>query len=110
MKEDKPMMAFQFIPNSDLVGRTIIEHRAGGENIVGKIENASVKGDRTFAVDWHHHDGLHRKTMFLPSCWDCDIVAGIIFLKRTAKEPAELELVKPWSDANLYTLVWQADR
>jgi hypothetical protein len=98
----------QELQSKDLTGWMIIEHRADNVNIVGKIEVGGAGADGSFAVDWHHHDNLrlHRTTTFLPSCWRCDFVAaGVIFLKRTAKEPPKLELSKPWHDANLYTLV-----
>jgi hypothetical protein len=90
----------------DLTGWMIIEHRADNVNIVGKIERTSVNGDGSLGALWHHHDGDYRTMTFLPSCWRSEFAAaGVIFLKRTAKEPPELELSKPWHDANLYTLV-----
>jgi hypothetical protein len=101
----------QELRSKDLTGWTIIEHRADGGNIVGKIEVGGVRGDRddgSLDVAWHHYDNLslHRTTTFLSSCWRSEFAAaGVIFLKRTAKEPPELELSKPWHDANLYTLV-----
>lgn len=97
------MLSLNLVPMQDLVGITIIEHRSD-ETIVGEIDDCFAASDGTFSVEWHHGK-FHRKVTFLPSCWDSEIVGGIIFLHRRAKQPPERELTNPWHDAELYTLV-----
>jgi len=94
----------------NLAGMTIIEHRAYGVNVVGKIDGCGVVfRDGALHLSWHHHDGLCRTTTFLSSCWECEIVADVIFLIRIAKNPLDRgDLTNPWDDANLYTIVQQA--
>ena len=91
-----------------LDGWTIIEHRHGNENIVGKIELSGLNGDGSFGVAWHHHDGCHRTTLFFPVSWQCEIVADVIFLIRLAEDGRVFDI--PWREADLYTIVQAVGR
>ncbi|MBI4433718.1 hypothetical protein HY632_03020 [Candidatus Uhrbacteria bacterium] len=86
---------------------TIVEHRRSGEweHVVGIVEGAEVHGDSAFCVTWRHHGGGHRDTQFSPNSWRCSVVAGVVFLVRTASDGDGFDL--PWRDANLYTLFRQ---
>jgi hypothetical protein len=90
----------------------IIEHRTGSETMVGRVNHVGFDTDGTFVIHWNErkdnclHGGLWRTTYFRPSCWQCDVVANIFFLKRTAEDPPERDPINPWHDANLYTLIW----
>lgn len=101
-------MELEELRDMRLVGMTIIEHRGDGENVVGTIGDGGVNANGSLALYWHHHDRCGRTTTFLPSCWQCEASAGVIFLKRIGKEPEELTLIAPWHDANLYTIFRQA--
>jgi hypothetical protein len=96
------------LQDMNLAGWTIIEHRADGENVVGRIDGRGMlNADNSLGLSWHHDD-FRRTTVFVPSCWQCEIVAGVIFLKRIGKDLPEDDIYAPWPDASVYTLVRQA--
>ena len=92
----------------DLLGMTIIEHRADGENVVGEINGSGVTREN-LTLGWHayYQDQTRQMMVFLPSCWECDIVAGVVFLKRIAKDPPDGK-DNPSPRADMYILFKQA--
>ncbi|MFH2136321.1 MAG: hypothetical protein ABII19_01645 [Patescibacteria group bacterium] len=87
---------------------TIVEHRTDGENVVGEINGSGVSRDRlTLSWSAYYQDQAKRMTDFLPSCWKCDTVAGVIFLKRIAEDPPDGKN-NPSPHADLYILFKQA--
>ena len=94
----------------------IIEHRNGGDNVVGKIGGFIPMGaDGSFHIYFFRwvislfDSTTAREMAFLPSCWQCEFVGAgepfVIFFKRIADDPPDLESTSPCPDANLYTLV-----
>lgn len=86
----------------EITGATIIEHRSE-QDIVGQIEYASINGDGTFGIGWHHHDGGNRTTLFNPSSWYCKVISNVIFMRRLCQDSEICDI--PWRTANMYTIV-----
>lgn len=92
----------------DMLGMTIIEHRTDGEYVVGEINGYSVSRDHLI-LGWnaYYQDQAKRKADFPPSCWECDTMAGAIFLKRIAQDPPDRK-DNPPPHADLYILFKRA--
>lgn len=86
----------------NLSGATVIEHRADG-NVHGPVAYSGVNGDGSFVVGWSQTGCGNRTTIFQLSSWSCEVIAGVVFLRRKAQDSGNCDV--PWRDANSYTIV-----